>query len=130
MRIKIKWNIDWWEKCFCTAFYDSMENMLICQSNDGNSIVVVAKTQIYVSLCFQGKRIEEDVSNGVIISNQTLVLQSVKLDNAGLYTCVASNVVADGESNALHLDIKCKFTPGCTLCFNVFRTISRSFISL
>ena len=45
----------------------------------------------------------------MIISNQTLVLQSVKLDNAGLYTCVASNVVADGESNALHLDIKCKF---------------------
>ena len=88
------------------------------------------KIKIYISLCFQGKRIEEDLSKGVIISNQTLVLQSVKLDNGGLYTCVASNVVADGESNALHLDIKCKFTPGCTFCFNVFQTIPRSFISV
>ena len=58
---------------------------------------------------FQGKRLEENVTEGVILGNQTLVLQSVELAAAGLYTCVASNTVADGESNALHLDIKCKF---------------------
>ena len=85
-----------------------MENMLICQSNASDSSIIVKKLCIS-KVCFQGKRIEEDLSKGVIISNQTLVLQSVKLNNAGLYTCVASNVVADGESNALHLDIKCKF---------------------
>ena len=56
----------------------------------------------------QGKRLEENVTEGVILGNQTLVLQSVELDQAGLYTCVASNTVADGESNALHLDIKCR----------------------
>ena len=49
------------------------------------------------------------MTEGVILGNQTLVLQSVELDAAGLYTCVASNTVADGESNALHLDIKCRF---------------------
>ena len=49
------------------------------------------------------------MTEGVILGNQTLVLQSVELAAAGLYTCVASNTVADGESNALHLDIKCRF---------------------
>ena len=48
------------------------------------------------------------MSNGVIIGNQTLVLQKIKLSDSGLYTCVASNVVADGESNAAILDIKCE----------------------
>merc|ERR1719422_2793731 len=79
---------------------------------DGYILDIKANPAIYnVTWRHNGKRIEEDLSKGVIISNQTLVLQSVKLDNAGLYTCVASNVVADGESNALHLDIK--FAPQC-----------------
>ncbi len=50
---------------------------------------------------------DEDVSAGVLIGNQTLVLQSIQLSAGGLYTCVASNTVADGESNAVMLDIKC-----------------------
>ena len=57
----------------------------------------------------QGKPFDEDVSNGVLIGNQTLVLQKIDLADAGLYTCVASNVVADGESNAVMLDIKCVY---------------------
>ena len=56
----------------------------------------------------QGKRVDENVTNGVIIGNQTLVLQAVQLSARGLYTCVASNLVADGESNAALLDIKCE----------------------
>ena len=52
------------------------------------------------------------MTNGIILGNQTLVLQAVNTDQAGLYTCVASNVVADGESNALLLDIKCKTSAG------------------
>ena len=55
----------------------------------------------------KGKRVDENVSAGVLIGNQTLVLQSISLSAGGLYTCVASNTVADGESNAVMLDIKC-----------------------
>ena len=59
------------------------------------------------------------MTNGIILGNQTLVLQAVDTHQAGLYTCVASNVVADGESNALLLDIKCK-TEGVTGFFSPF----------
>ena len=59
-----------------------------------------------------GKRLAEDVEGGVLHGNHTLVLQKVALAAGGLYTCVASNTIADGESNAALLDIK--FQPACT----------------
>ena len=49
----------------------------------------------------------ESVPDGVIITNQTLVLQNVGLQHAGLFTCIASNKEGDGESNAQYLNVKC-----------------------
>ena len=51
----------------------------------------------------------ENVPGGVLIGNQTLVLQKVGRQHAGLYTCVASNLEGDGESNAQYLNVKCKY---------------------
>ncbi|XP_043792408.1 nephrin-like isoform X4 [Apis laboriosa] len=50
-------------------------------------------------------------ATGTIISNQSLVLQSVTRSRAGIYTCIGSNQEGDGESNPLNLDIK--FAPVC-----------------
>ncbi|XP_033317477.1 hemicentin-2-like isoform X2 [Bombus bifarius] len=64
-----------------------------------------------VSWRHNGNPLYHNPATGTIISNQSLVLQSVTRSRAGIYTCIGSNQEGDGESNPLNLDIK--FTPVC-----------------
>ena len=65
------------------------------------------------TLSHQGKRIEERSSgeeSGLIISGKSLVLQGVKRQQAGNYTCIVSNLEGDAESNSVILQILCEFS--------------------
>ncbi|XP_058802199.1 nephrin-like [Phymastichus coffea] len=64
-----------------------------------------------VSWKHNGTPLYNNVASGTIVSNQSLVLQNVSRNRAGIYTCVGSNQEGDGESNQLSLDIK--FAPVC-----------------
>ncbi|CAH4035815.1 unnamed protein product [Pieris brassicae] len=51
-------------------------------------------------------------SGGVLVSRQSLVLQGVSRQRAGVYVCIARNSLGVGISDPLHLDVK--YSPVCT----------------
>lgn len=57
----------------------------------------------------QGQIVQHNPKVGVIVSSGDLALQSVQIHQAGNYTCVASNVEGDGESNLVQLKVMCKY---------------------
>ncbi|XP_042205382.1 nephrin-like [Homarus americanus] len=67
----------------------------------------------HVSWRHNDAELVHNVSAGIIISNQSLVLQKVYRAQAGRYSCHAHNLVGDGASNSLRLDVK--YAPVCSL---------------
>ncbi|MPC40531.1 Nephrin [Portunus trituberculatus] len=65
-----------------------------------------------VSWSHNSNELVHNVSAGVIISNQSLVMQRVARAQAGHYACHARNVVGRGISNTLTLDVK--YAPVCS----------------
>ncbi|XP_047737504.1 uncharacterized protein LOC108666189 [Hyalella azteca] len=73
---------------------------------------VQARPKIYKVVWYHnGDLVKHNVSAGVIVSNQSLVLQRVRRLQTGLYTCIASNSEGDGESNAVNLSVQ--YAPVC-----------------
>ena len=59
-------------------------------------------------MILQNETIMQDVSRGVLISDNSLVLQKINKNQAGNYTCFASNLEGDTESESITIKVKCK----------------------
>ncbi|XP_076325075.1 protein turtle homolog A-like [Tachypleus tridentatus] len=72
---------------------------------------------------FEGKPLYSKKIEGIIISNQTLVLQKVTRERRGRYQCIASNIEGDAESEEITLRVHyapvCK--PGQKIVYGVGR---------
>lgn len=58
----------------------------------------------------QNQLVQHNPKIGVIASSSDLALQSVQVHQAGNYSCIASNVEGDGESNTLELKVMCTYS--------------------
>jgi hypothetical protein len=56
----------------------------------------------------QGVELHHNVTAGIILSDQSLVLQSVTKSLAGDYTCLAVNTEGRGSSNPVTLLVRCE----------------------
>ena len=72
----------------------------------------------FILSSFQGLPIAHNAKR-TIMSSDSLALQGVTRYQAGNYTCVASNVEGDGESNVVELKVMCKLTLMFFLCLVV-----------
>lgn len=56
---------------------------------------------------FNDKPLNQNVSAGIIMSNLSLVVQRIKIENRGQYQCSAQNMMGKSHSNKLQLKPKC-----------------------
>ncbi|XP_051159478.1 hemicentin-2-like isoform X2 [Leptopilina boulardi] len=74
--------------------------------------LIKAEPSVYkVEWRHEGKTLHNNIPLGIIISNQSLVLQGVERKSAGNYTCVGYNTEGDGESSPFYLNVM--FAPTC-----------------
>ena len=73
------------------------------------SIFRIEKFEQLKLFFLQGKMLLPNAPGGVLISNQSLVLQHVHKEMSGVYTCMAHNIEGDGTSNPMTLNIRCKY---------------------
>ncbi|XP_076366226.1 nephrin-like [Tachypleus tridentatus] len=60
----------------------------------------------------EGKPIRNKHDEGIIISNQSLVLQHIRITSRGTYQCIAYNSEGSGRSNEVEINLK--FIPTCS----------------
>lgn len=58
---------------------------------------------------FQDKELKNNATAGIVLSDHSLVLQSLSRTSAGEYKCLAANSEGKIASNTVKLQVMCKF---------------------
>ncbi|XP_012060718.1 PREDICTED: protein turtle-like [Atta cephalotes] len=71
------------------------------------------------------EELHHNVTAGVVLSDHSLVLQSITRESAGGYTCMAANIEGRAKSNVVNLEVMCKYPPSVSndSAISPFRTI-------
>lgn len=71
-----------------------------------NSLTV----RIFFSVLFiQEEELHYNVTAGIVLSDHSLVLQSITRESAGKYSCTAVNVEGRASSNVVNLEVMCEY---------------------
>lgn len=89
--------------CVCVLF------IILLQCQYFTSLDTILRN-VFFYLSKQNQLVQHNPKIGVIASSSDLALQSVQVHQAGNYSCVASNVEGDGESNTLELKVMCTYS--------------------
>lgn len=93
-----------------TIYIHLSVNVFFCVVTEKHSPFTITSANTTV-LLLQGVEMHQNVSAGIILTDQSLVLQSVTRASAGDYTCLAANTEGKGTSNPVTLRIRCKYMP-------------------
>lgn len=63
----------------------------------------------------QGNLVTQNMSSGIIISSESLVLQSVSYQSSGMYRCQAVNERGETASQPVQLRVQCKYYPSLSI---------------
>ncbi|XP_042221447.1 nephrin-like [Homarus americanus] len=93
------------------------QNLVMSNIKEGDDVyfecVIHANPPVQgVQWFLKGKELRHDVSAGIILTNQSLVLQKVGRQSSGDYACAASNTHGNATSKSIQLSVK--FAPMCS----------------
>ncbi|KAH0568300.1 hypothetical protein KQX54_020229 [Cotesia glomerata] len=77
------------------------------------------------NIIFQDKKLQHNITSGILLTDHSLVLQSITRNSAGDYVCSSANNEGDSTSNVIQLDVM--FAPTCKRVVNFDVVSSKSF---
>lgn len=68
----------------------------------------------------QGIELHPNATAGILLTDHSLVLQSISKTSSGDYTCLAANTEGKGNSNSVSLRVRCEFKLISNLCIPIY----------
>ena len=109
------------EKQLKCTFLNALNILITWLIENLNLMTDFIEKQLKMHFSFQGIELRHNTSEGIILTNQSLVLQRISRRRSGSYTCQAANEVGRGSSQNIFLNVKCK------ICFSPFITSLHSY---